>query len=218
MSEAFVYIKIFVAIFVLVNPLEGIPVFLAQTEAMPDARRHNIARVAAIGVTVILLVALFIGSPLLAALSISIGAFTTAGGIIIFLVALQMVSGAMSKSNASTDDATTDTGERFALVPLATPLLAGPGPISSVIVYAGKGPFDQGCTLVDYIILSIIILVVGLATWGALRAADQLRRVLGETGIEVSTRISGILVAAIAVQMIHDGLVRLFPELAAATT
>lgn len=217
MADALVYLKIFVAIFVLVNPLEGIPVFLAQTQNMPDASRHNIARIAAIGVTVILLVALFIGSPLLAALSISIGAFTTAGGIIIFLVALQMVSGAVSKSNA-VDDQTPDFGERFALVPLATPLLAGPGPISSAIVYASKGPFDQGCTLIDYVILAGIILVVGVATWGALRAADQLRRLLGATGIEVSTRISGILVAAIAVQMIHDGLVRLFPELVSAAT
>ncbi len=215
MADALIYFKIFVAIFVLVNPLEGIPVFLAQTEAMPDAARHNIARIAAISVTIILLVALFIGSPLLAGLSISIGAFTLAGGIIIFLVGLQMVSGAMSKSNAA-DDTKPESGLRFALVPLATPLLAGPGPISSAIVYASKGPFDKGSTLIDYVILSGIIIVVGLATWGALRAAESLRRLLGETGIEVSTRISGILVAAIAVQMMHDGLTRMFPQLAAA--
>lgn len=213
MPNALIYLKIFVAFFVLVNPLEGIPVFLAQTQNMPAASRRNIARVAAIGVTVILLVALFVGRALLEILSISIGAFTTAGGIIIFLVGLQMVSGAVSQKSAANDDASPDSGERFALVPLATPLLAGPGAISSAIVYASKGPFDKGCTLVDYIILAAIILIVGLATWAALRGADGLRRLLGQTGIEVSTRISGILVAAIAVQMIHDGLVRLFPEL-----
>jgi multiple antibiotic resistance protein len=102
---------------------------------------------------------------------------------------------------------------RFALVPLATPLLAGPGPISSVILYASKGAGGGTKSWVDYVVLTEIILIVGLATWAALRAADPLRRVLGETGIEVSTRISGILVAAIAVQLIQEGLVELFPKI-----
>jgi multiple antibiotic resistance protein len=160
---------------------------------------------------VILLVALFVGRGVLAMLSISIGAFTTAGGIIIFLVSLKMVLGETKR--AKSNDQSNDVGQGFALVPLATPLLAGPGAISSVIVYASKGATDRGTSLVNDAILSAIIVLVGLATWAALGAADRLRRVLGETGIEVCTRIAGILVAAIAVQMMHDGLVRLFPQL-----
>jgi len=101
----------------------------------------------------------------------------------------------------------------FGIVPLAIPLLAGPGAISSVIVYATKGPTGQGCSWEDHVLLAAIIVVVGAATWLALRAADPLRRLLGETGIEVSTRISGILVAAIAIGMLHEGLVLTFPSL-----
>ncbi len=206
------YLKIFVAVYVLVNPLEGIPVFLARTQKLKDADRRMVARVAATGVTAILLVSLFIGRGLLAVLGISNGAFATAGGIIIFLIALKMVGGDMSEPEEPEGQAERNI-RRFALVPLATPLLSGPGPISSVILCASKGASGHGSTWVDYVVLTCIILVVGLATWAALRAADPLRRVLGETGIEVSTRISGILVAAIAVQLIQEGLVELFPML-----
>jgi multiple antibiotic resistance protein len=206
------YLKIFVAVYVLVNPLEGIPVFLARTQKLKPADRQMVAYVAALGVTVILLVSLFIGRGLLALLGISNGAFATSGGIIIFLVALKMVAGDVNEPQETDGDAEQSV-RRFALVPLATPLLAGPGAISSVILYASKGSSGHGSTWLDDVVLSCIILVVGLATWAALRAAETLRRVLGETGIEVSTRISGILVAAIAVQLIQEGLVELFPTI-----
>jgi multiple antibiotic resistance protein len=213
MAEFTAYLKIFVAVYVLVNPLEGIPVFLARTQKLTAANRQTVAHLAAVGVTVILLVSLFIGRGLLALLGISNGAFATAGGIIIFLIALKMVNGEMDEPES--DEGHTEKNiRRFALVPLATPLLAGPGPISSVILYASKGTSGAGATWLDDVVLSCIILVVGLATWAALRAADTLRRALGETGIEVSTRISGILVAAIAVQLIQEGVLELFPMFA----
>ena len=101
----------------------------------------------------------------------------------------------------------------FGIVPLGTPLLAGPGVISAVIVYASKGPTGHGNTAIDYLLLSAIIVAVGFATAVALRAAGPLNRVLGEIGIEVSTRISGILVAAIAVGMITQGIGETFPML-----
>lgn len=214
MSDSTVYLKIFVALYVLVNPLEGIPFFLGRTQGAPDALRLTVARTAAVGVTTILLFSLVIGRALLELFGISIGAFTVAGGILILLIAVQMVLGpagaAKPGQNAALDDA---DGRRFALVPLAMPLLAGPGAISAVIVYASKGPRGNGCTPLDYAILAGIILVVGGATWSALRVADPLRRLLGETGIDVSTRVSGILIAAIAVEMVSDGLIKLFPAL-----
>lgn len=210
MGDVTVYLKIFVALFVLVNPLEGIPVFLAHTENMDWAVRKAVERTAATGVTVILLVSLIIGRGLLHVLSISIGAFTIAGGIIIFLIALMMVRGG---ARATATSAQEGDAKRFALVPLAIPLLAGPGAISAVIVYASKGPTGSGCTMVDYFILGGIIVVVGIATWTSLRLADPLRKLMGDTGIEVCTRISGILVAAIAIQMVYEGVVLLFPTL-----
>jgi multiple antibiotic resistance protein len=167
-----IYIKIFVSLFVLVNPLEGIPVFLARTDKMDMAARKLTERIAAVGVTVILLVSLIIGRGILQVLNISIGAFTMAGGIIIFLIGLTMVRGGAGATIRSEQQDI--EGRRFALVPLAMPLLAGPGAISAVIVYASKGPSGNGCTITDYFILGGIIVVVGIATWISLRMADPL--------------------------------------------
>ena len=85
--------------------------------------------------------------------------------------------------------------------------------IGGVFVYATKGPTGTGCTPADDVVLAAIIVAVGVATWLALRAADRLRRVLGDTGINVSTPVSGPIVAAIAVEMMRSGLVELFPAL-----
>jgi multiple antibiotic resistance protein len=206
------YLKVFIAIYVLVNPLEGIPIYLARSQGMTQAQRLAIARTTSIAVAVILWVALAIGHVVLQLLGISVGAFTLAGGIIIFLIALKMVLG---PSGGDTSDSGPADGS-FAIVPLAIPLLAGPGPISSVIVYASKGITHHGASVTDDLILAGIILVVAAATFLALAVADPARRLLGDTGINVFTRISGILVAAIAVGLVVEGLSMLYPGLAAA--
>ena len=206
------YLKVFIAIYVLVNPLEGIPIYLARSQAMTQAQRLAIARTTSIAVAVILWVALAIGHVVLQLLGISVGAFTLAGGIIIFLIALKMVLGPSAGDASGSGPA----DGSFAIVPLAIPLLAGPGPISSVIVYASKGITHQGASVTDDLILAAIILVVAVATFLALAVADPARRLLGDTGINVFTRISGILVAAIAVGLVVEGLGMLYPSLAAA--
>ncbi len=213
MAAANIYLKIFIALYVLVNPLEGLPVFLARTQMLSRRERTAIGRTAAVSVICIMLVALVIGRALLQLFSISIGDFTIAGGIIVFLIGLKMVLGPSSASD-SPGPLSKEELRSFGIVPLAIPLLAGPGVISAVIVYANKGPTGHGCTPLDYAILTAIIAAVGGATALALRAAEPLKLMLGETGIEVSTRISGILVAAIAVGMIVDGISRSFPVLA----
>ena len=209
-AEIVPFAKIAVALFVLVNPLEGVPVFMARSQHLDAAARAGTARTAAIAVTIVMLVSFFIGRVLLAGLGIRVGDFMIAGGLLIFLIGVKMVFGAPGAS----DSGSGAPGDNFAIVPLAIPLLAGPGVISGVIVYASKGPTGNGCTPVDDAILSGIIVAVGIATWLALRAADPLRRMLGDTGINVSTRVSGLIVAAIAVEMIRSGLVSLFPALA----
>lgn len=206
------YLKVFIAIYVLVNPLEGIPIYLARSQGMTQAQRLAIARTTSIAVAVILWVALAIGHVVLQLLGISVGAFTLAGGIIIFLIALKMVLG---PSGGDDSDSGPATGS-FAIVPLAIPLLAGPGPISSVIVYASKGITHHGASATDDFVLAGIILVVAVATFLALAVADPARRLLGETGINVFTRIAGILVAAIAIGLVVEGLGMLYPGLAAA--
>lgn len=205
------YLKVFIAIYVLVNPLEGIPIYLARSQGMTQAQRLAVARTTAIAIAVVLWVALAFGHIVLQLLGISVGAFTLAGGVIIFLIALKMVLGPTSDNDKGTGPA----DGSFAIVPLAIPLLAGPGPISSVIVYASKGITHHEASLTDDIILAGIILIVAVAAFLALAVADPARRMLGDTGINVFTRVSGILVAAIAVGLVVEGLGMIYPELAA---
>lgn len=202
------YLKVFVAIYVLVNPLEGIPIYLARTQGMTHAQQLAIVRTTSLAVAVILWVSLAVGKFVLQILGISVGAFTLAGGIIIFLIALKMVLGTGGNSQSNEPGAGS-----FAIVPLAIPLLAGPGPISSVIVYASKGITGDGESLGDMCVLAGIIFIVAAATYGALALAQPARRLLGNTGIDVFTRISGILVAAIAIGLINEGLGMLYPQL-----
>jgi len=205
------YLKVFIAVFVLVNPLEGIPIYLAKTQGMTNAQRLAIARTSSIAIAIILWVALAVGHVVLQLLGISVGAFTVAGGIIIFLIAIKMVLG---PSGGDLGGSSGPADGSFAIVPLAIPLLAGPGPISSVIVYASKGITGQGASLGDDLVLAGIILVVAAATFLSLAVADPARRLLGDTGINVFTRIAGILVAAIALGLVHEGLGMLYPQLA----
>jgi multiple antibiotic resistance protein len=209
MVEITQYIKTFIAIFVLVNPLEGIPLFLSETQNVPKQKRLAIARKASIGVTVILLFSLFLGRLILELFGIDIAAFQLSGGIIIFIIALKMVlTSEDSSKDAGDDSQPAKDPDRIAIVPLAIPLLAGPGPISSVILYGNIG---HGLT--HYLVITGIILAVGLATWLSLKAAAPMTTFLHQSGVNVLTKISGLLVAAIAAEMAITGLLNLLPKL-----
>jgi len=132
--------------------------------------------------------------------AITIPAFTLAGGIIIFLIAIKMVLG-NDDNNANSQ---TPVKKDIAIVPLATPLLAGPGPISSVILYA-----TQSTTILDWVMLTVVIFIIGIAVYFSLKGAAKMQVYLKDNGVSVLTRISGILVAAIAVEMIVSGLIQM---------
>lgn len=199
------YLKVFIAIFILVNPFEGIPFFLSVTEPMTQEERDRVAKRAALGVTVILLISLAVGRLVLSLFGITTPAFQTAGGVIVFLIGLRMV---LSSPDADAARAIAVAHRDIAIVPLATPLLAGPGAISSVIVYASHSPGAM-----NYALLALIVLLVGVATLLSLRLAEPVARRMGATGVEISSRIMGLLVTAIALEMIMSGVTKLLPAL-----
>ncbi|MBS1492506.1 MAG: NAAT family transporter [Bacteroidetes bacterium] len=209
MLEITHYIKTFIAVFILVNPLEGIPLFLSETQNVTQEKRMAIAKKASLGVTVILLSSLFLGRLILELFGIDLAAFQLSGGIIIFIIALKMVlTSDDSSKNPGEDTQTIKDPERIAIVPLAIPLLAGPGSISTIILYG-----NMGTSISHYLILSGIIFAVGLATWLSLKAAVPMTTFLHQTGVNVLTKISGLLVAAIAAEMALTGLIKLLPKL-----
>ena len=199
-------LKALVAIVVLINPLEGIPLYLARTSTMNDVARLGVARRASLTVLALLLGAMAGGKVILFLFGIQIATFTIAGGIIILLIALKMVL-EPPKADATPADGTGD----IAIVPLGTPLLAGPGPISSVIVFSSKGIGEGGTLWISDAVLLVLIAAATLITYLSLRMALPVGRWLGQTGINVLTRLAGILVAAIALQMILTGLLKSFP-------
>lgn len=200
-------LKALIAIVVLINPLEGIPLFLARTSGMAPDARVTVVFKASVTVLVLLLAAMIGGKAMLCLFGIGIPSFTIAGGIIIFLIALKMVLEAPKPDEPSGGNSQGD----IAIVPLGTPLLAGPGPISSVIVFSSKGIGSSGPLWISDIFLLAIIVAAAVVTYVSLRMALPVGRILGSTGINVLTRLAGILVAAIALQMILSGLLETFP-------
>ena len=171
------------------------------------AETHRIGLVAAAAVVVILLASFFVGELVLRALGITISAFRIAGGILLLLSALTMMASADDGASPAAEPAPPGDAA-VGVVPLATPLLAGPGAISTVIVYAHRHDSLAHALLVVAAIVSVgaVILVV-------LRLAPLLASVLKRTGMSVATRLTGLIIAATAVEFIVDGVAVLFPGL-----
>ncbi len=206
------YAKAGIAIFVLINPIGAIPIYLSiAPPSTSDEHRRTVGRIA-VATTLILLGALFVGAPALALLGVSIPAFRVAGGLLLLLVALDMMLPKPS-SHRQTPEEATEAAERpdIAVIPMATPILAGPGAIGGMIVYG-----HLRMSVVNYVALAAIAVLVGGCAWLALRMAAPIGARLGKTGINIMTRMMGLLLAALAVEMAAGGLRALFPVLGAA--
>jgi len=204
------YIKIFTTLLAIVNPLGVIPIFISLTSGMAAQERKRIARTTSTAVGVVLIVATLCGKPLLSFFGVSIASFKVGGGILLLIMAIAMMQARHTPSKQTPEEAE-EAGEKesIAVVPIAMPLLAGPGAISTVIIYADVSfqPFHIGLIIFS-------ILVVALLTWIALNIATPLRTMLSKTGINIATRLMGLLLAAIAIEFIAGGLVQLLPGLA----
>ncbi len=204
------YAKFFAALMAIVNPVGAVPVFIELTAGQSRRNRQRVGFQAALSTGIILAVALLTGETILDFFGITIGSFRVGGGILILLMAISMLHARMSPVK-QTEEEMIDSADRetVAVVPLGTPLLAGPGAISTVILYA-----QRNSSVSHYIILAVGILFLSLITWITFRAAPPLVSFLGKTGINVVTRIMGLIMAAVGVEFIANGLKQLFPVLA----
>ncbi|TAM91198.1 NAAT family transporter [bacterium] len=199
----------FVALFTLLNPVGGIPVFLTLTEAETREGRNGVALVASVAVAAILLVAMFLGSAILAVMHIELDAFRLAGMIVIIGMALSMLNASPSGvKQAPGEHQEAADRSSVAVVPLALPVLAGPGSISAVIIVATRTSGWE-----EWLFEIVIILLNAAATYGILRIAPRLGRMLGTTGMNVLTRLFGLLLLAIGLGGAAEALKALFPGL-----
>lgn len=208
MIEFTEYTKFLVALIAIVNPIGIIPIYISLTAQYDSAQRAGIARLVVISATIILLVAAFFGELILAFFGISIDSFRVGGGILLLLMAISMLNDT-HKNLQQNKTMVEESGESIAIVPLAMPLLAGPGAISTVIINAYKGD-----GVGHYLLISLDILILGLLLWVLLKLVPWIARHMSTVGIHISTRISGLILAAIAVEFISNGLKGLFPVLA----
>jgi multiple antibiotic resistance protein len=186
--------EVFVTLFVITDPPGMVPIFLALTGMLPAKQRNRAAWTAvalAGGVIVVFAVG---GRQILQYLNVDLPALQAAGGILLLLVALQLLTGV-------TDDPSRPAPSNVALVPLGTPLLAGPGAIVATMLFVQRADAAAG-----YISIGLGIAAVLIAVWLILRFSGVIVRVLRPAGIEVLTRIAGLLLAAIAVQLVADAI------------
>ena len=201
--------RTFGGLLAILNPIGAVPIFLGLTLGQgPDQRRRS-ARYAALAVAVVLVVAVWAGEAILGFFGVRIASFRVGGGILILLMAIAMLQARTSPSKQTQEEAEeAGTRDSVGVVPIGVPLLAGPGAISLVIVDA------QHAAIGGRFVLSATIVVVAAIAWAALLAAGPIGRGLGRTGINIFTRLMGLLLAAVAVEYIATGMLELFPALA----
>ena len=192
-----------VTLLVVVDPIGLAPTFLAVTEGLPRRTRRDVAVRASLIAGAIMIGTALLGDVLLRALGISLSAFRIAGGLLLFAIAFEMVLGVrMRREGQAAEEAVEEHVRNIAAFPLAIPLMAGPGAIAATVLLAGRA---SGHILLIGVLLAVVVLV-SLACLVVFRLAGRLGRLLGLTGNIVLSRLLGVLLAALAVQYVVDGV------------
>ncbi len=200
-------ISALVTLLVVVDPIGLAPTFIGITEGMSAKLRRQVALRAALIAAMILIGAALIGEWLLATLAISLSAFRIAGGLLLFSIATEMVFGVrMRREGEAAEQAVEERARNIAAFPLAIPLMAGPGAITATVLLAGRA---AGNVLLLGLLLAVVVLVTA-ACLVAFVLAARLGRLLGVTGNVVLSRLLGVLLAALAVQYVVDGIRAVF--------
>jgi multiple antibiotic resistance protein len=203
------YLRFLVTLTAVLDPFLAVPIFLAVTASQGAASRVVLVRVVTITVFAVLAASALLGDTLLSLMGASLAAFRVGGGLVLLLMSLAMLNaevGGVRQSEA--EAAEVESGEVKGVVPLAVPLLAGPGAISTTIIAA-----EKGAGIGHFAVVLACIALVSLLTWLVLSAANAIGERLGTTGLNIATRLLGLLLAAFAIQTMAEGLRELFPGL-----
>ena len=203
------YLRFAVTLTAVLDPFLAVPLFLTLAANQSTRERVVLVRVVAITVFAVLAVSALLGDSILTLMGASLAAFRVGGGLVLLLMALAMLNAQVGGVRQSEEEAAElESGEVRGLVPLAIPLLAGPGAISTTIIAAEKG---AGISHIAAILG--VIAAVSLLTWLVLGAANAIGERMSKTGLNIATRLLGLLLAAFAVQTMAEGLRELFPGL-----
>jgi multiple antibiotic resistance protein len=199
----------FSAIFFVVDPMGVIPIFIAMTRDDAPEKRRDMARRASIAAFFILTTFALAGTLIFKVFGVTLGAFKVAGGVLLLLTAVEMLQAQKGRTRVSPEEELEGTEkEDVAIFPLAIPLLAGPGSIATVTTLMGKAG-----RVIFAVPVVLSIAVTCIASYAMLLAAERIQRLMGVTGLSVMNRVIGLIIGAIGVQFIFDGLRDTFPGL-----
>jgi len=205
-------IKPLIALLAIVNPIGAVPFFILFTQTFSGAERRRTIRISSFSAFVVIAVSALAGLKIIEFFGISIASFQVGGGMLLLTSAISMLNAQPAESkphDVSEGQEKVDAGASIAVVPLTVPLLTGPATISTMVIYAERTRhWWELAVLVGYGV------VVGVAAFLAFSASGLIAKWLGRTGINVMTRLMGLILAALAVEIMADGLVKLFPVLA----
>jgi multiple antibiotic resistance protein len=205
--------KPLITLLAIVNPLAIVPFFIHYTQGFSSEQRRRTILISSFSAFVVIATSALAGLHILDFFGISLASFQVGGGMLLLTSALNMLNAQPAEAKPASHELEDGAekaamGASIAVVPLTIPLLTGPATMSTVVIYAEKAKtFWQLSTLVGYGV------VIGLATALCFALAQPIARVLGKTGINVMTRLMGLILAALAVEVMSDGLMKLFPAL-----
>jgi len=204
------YTRFVTALVVILDPLAAVPLFLGLTHDLGPRERARVVSITAFTVMAVLVVAALVGDGLLRVMGTSLASFRVGGGIVLLLMALAMLRGQPDLVRTTpAEEAAAEERESVAVVPLGIPLLAGPGAISTVIIEVDRSSGASHRTVTVLCILGVCAVL-----WLALRLAAPIGARLGHIGLNIINRLFGLILSAIAVEIMANGLIALFPALA----
>ena len=198
------FAAIVVTIFAIADPVGALPFFVALTEGYDANDRRVIVRRAVIVMATILALFALLGRFLFTAFGLTLGAFEIAGGVILFMVAYDMLHGEVTRTRLTPQDREEAIARRdeLSVMPLGIPLLAGPGAISVVMIYEGNAGSDPWIVVATF----VAILITAAMTYVILRYGERILRAFGRVGVMAMTRVLGLILAAVGVQFVLDGV------------
>jgi multiple antibiotic resistance protein len=200
-------LKPLIALLAIVNPIGVVPFFIAFTQNFTRVQRARTISISSFAAFVVIAVSAIAGLKVIEFFGISIASFQVGGGLLLLISSLQMLNAQPAEAKpADVDEGNqkVDAGASIAIVPLTIPLLTGPATISTMVIYAEKTRH-----LWEHAVLVGYGVVIGLATYAIFSASGRIAKVLGRTGINVMTRLMGLILAAMAVELLADGLLKL---------
>ena len=204
--------KPLVALLAIVNPIGVVPFFIHFTQNLTREQRRRTINVSAFTAFVVIGVSALAGLKVIEFFGISLASFQVGGGTLLLISSIQMLNAQPAETrqeDVTEGSSKVDAGASIAVVPLTIPLLTGPATISTMVIYADKTRhWWEQAVLVGYGV------VVALVTYAVFSASGRIAKVLGTTGINIMTRLMGLILAAVAVELLADGLQKLFPILA----